>query len=243
MTPLVHLRRQLRSARSPCCWRRAVAPPQARPQRRRGASSRRRSGPRSPRRPVAPIAPRCGWPSAPSPIVGQPLTTPAPGSLLDPPARPGLFAIDLFRRGTSSPRRGPTVCVPAAPHHDGEVWIVSRRTPSRAGRADRRARALSSRAGWPRVEPRLGRANGLVTGRTPLSRGRGSGMRSRRLPVPCGSGPAGRAARVAGARTPGSCPASRPLATRWTNDFRATAAHDRPMVSATLLRLGTHPGA
>jgi hypothetical protein len=92
------------------------------------------------------IAPDAGWPSAPSPIVSQlPTTAPAPGSLLHPPARPGPFAIDLFRRGDFVSEARADWCVPAA------ITIMTKlmdRQPTSAipsqGVLDRRARALSS---------------------------------------------------------------------------------------------------
>jgi hypothetical protein len=115
------------------------------------------------------VASDAGWPSAPSPIVSQPPTTaPAPGSLLDPPARPGPFAIDLFRSADFVSQARADWCVPAA------ITMMAKlmdRQPTSAipsqGVLDRRARALSS----PRLvglgsEPQgwAGALNGLGDG-------------------------------------------------------------------------------
>jgi hypothetical protein len=116
-----------------------------------------------------PIAPDAGWPSAPSPIVSQPPpTASAPGSLLDPPARPGPFAIDLFRRGDFVSEARADWCVPAAITMMAK--LVDRQPTSAIPNQrvlDRRARALSS----PRLvglgsEPQgwVGVLNGLGDG-------------------------------------------------------------------------------
>ena len=106
-------------------------------------------------------------PDGPSPIVSRsPATTPQPGSLLDPSARPGPFAIDLFRRGDFVSQARSDWCVPAAIltmanliDRHANSSLPSQRT------LDRRSRALSSPRlvgrgsepqGWAGVLNRLG---------------------------------------------------------------------------------------
>jgi hypothetical protein len=92
------------------------------------------------------IVPDGRWPSAPSPIVSRlSAATPRPGSQLAPPARPGPFTIDLFRRGDFVSEARVDWCVPAAiqmmanlidRHANGS--LPSQRV------LDRQSRALSS---------------------------------------------------------------------------------------------------
>ena len=124
----------------------------------------------------ASIAPEDARAPAPPPIVSrQPSTTPARGLLLVPPARPGPFAVDLYRPGDFVSQARSDWCVPAAILSMAN--LIDRHASSSLPSQDvldRRSRALSSPRlvgrgsepqGWAAVLNRLGYGPYVVVAR------------------------------------------------------------------------------